>query len=74
MKTLHAIIQLLALTLQHYWNDKLQRATSGIKWEKGKRATSDNNLGLEDEVSNVYVKDLLDRRCDLINTGQLIYK
>ena len=40
--------------------------------QMGKRHAS--HLGREDEVSNVYVTDLLDKRCDLINTGQLMYK
>ena len=53
---------------------QIKVTTLGIKWEKGKQATSDNHLGLGDEVRNVYVMDLLDKRCDLVNTEQLMYK
>ena len=52
-----------------YQNDHL-----GHQMEKGKQANLDNYPEREDEVSNVYVTDLLNRRCDLINTGQLMYK
>ena len=53
---------------------QIKVTTLGIKWEKGKQATSDNHLGLGDEVRNVYVTDLLDKRCDVVNTEQLMYK
>ena len=43
-----------------------------LRHQMGKRQAS--HLGREDEVSNVYVTYLLDKRCDLINTGQLMYK
>ena len=43
-----------------------------LRHQMGKRQAS--HLGHEDEVSNVYVTDLLDKRCDLINMGQLMYK